>query len=79
MLQYHPQTSKFRESRIPRYFFLKVLEAEGMVIRTYGGAFIQDGVENLVDANIRSGAYVENKRIIAERSRQFVHEGDTIF
>ena len=58
---------------------LKVLEAEGMVIRTYGGAFIQDGVENLVDANIRSGAYVENKRIIAERSRQFVHEGDTIF
>ena len=32
-----------------------------------------------MDANIRSGAYVENKKIIAERSRRFVEDGDTIF
>lgn len=32
---------------------LKYLEKEGVLIRTYGGAFIQSGVENLVDAEIR--------------------------
>ena len=32
---------------------LKVLEAEGVLTRTYGGAFVQDGVINDVDFSLR--------------------------
>ena len=43
---------------------LKCLEKEGVLIRTYGGAFIQSGVENLVDAEIRKNAYKQEKEEI---------------
>ena len=35
---------------------LKQLESEGFLTRTYGGAFIQDGVENDIDTAIRQTA-----------------------
>ena len=40
---------------------LKALEKEGALMRTYGGAFLQTGVENLVEADLRAGIYVDNK------------------
>jgi len=58
---------------------LKVLEAEGTIKRSYGGAYIQTGVDNLVDTNIRTTAYRDSKEIIAARCLQFVHNGDTVF
>jgi DeoR/GlpR family transcriptional regulator of sugar metabolism len=58
---------------------LKVLEAEGTIKRSYGGAYIQTGVDNLVDANIRTTAYRDSKEIIAARCLQFINNGDTVF
>jgi DeoR/GlpR family transcriptional regulator of sugar metabolism len=58
---------------------LQQLENEGVLTRTYGGAFIQDGVLNEVDLTLRETAYVESKEAIAEKCAQLVHHGDTIF
>lgn len=58
---------------------LKSLEKEGVLIRTYGGAFIQTGVENLVDAELRKTAYKAEKEVIAERCRSLINNGDAIF
>ncbi len=58
---------------------LKQLEDEGFLTRTYGGAFIQDGVGNNVDLTIRETAYIENKQNIAEKCREIIKNGDSIF
>lgn len=58
---------------------LKQLEDEGFLTRTYGGAFIQDGVGNNVDLTIRETAYTENKQNIAEKCRDIIKNGDSIF
>ena len=58
---------------------LKQLESEGFLTRTYGGAFIQDGVENNIDLSIRETAYLKNKQAIASRCRELIHNGDSIF
>lgn len=58
---------------------LKALEDDSLLTRTYGGAFIQAGVENNVNLSIREMAYVESKEIIAKRSRSLIHNGDSIF
>ncbi len=58
---------------------LKVLESEGTLKRSYGGAYVQTGVDNLVDVNIRTTAYRDSKEIIAARCLRFVSNGDTIF
>ncbi len=46
---------------------LKQLEDDGFLTRTYGGAFIQDGVENNVELTIRETAYMESKQAIAKK------------
>lgn len=58
---------------------LKALEREDVLIRTYGGAFIQSGVENLIDADLRKTVYIDEKEIIARRCRTLIHNGDAIF
>ncbi|MDY2777287.1 MAG: DeoR/GlpR family DNA-binding transcription regulator [Collinsella sp.] len=58
---------------------LKALEKEGVLMRTYGGAFIQSGVENLVEAQLRKTIYIEEKKAIARRCRAIINNGDTIF
>lgn len=58
---------------------LKQLEGEGFLTRTYGGAFIQDGVENNVDLSIRENTFLKSKQAIANRCRQIIHNGDSIF
>lgn len=58
---------------------LKQLEGEGFLTRTYGGAFIQDGVENNVELSIRETTYLKSKQAIAGRCRQLIHNGDSIF
>ena len=58
---------------------LKALEKEGVLMRTHGGAFIQTGVENLVNAGLRTGIYVENKTIIASICKGLINNGDAIF
>lgn len=58
---------------------LKLLEQEGFLMRSYGGAFIADGVDNLVEVDIRTGVYVDSKATIAARCLPFIENGDTIF
>lgn len=58
---------------------LKFLEDEGFLTRTYGGAFIQDGVENEVNLDIRETVYIDSKEAIAKRALELIHNGDTIF
>ena len=58
---------------------LKALEREGSLTRTYGGAFVQSGVENLINAELRKTLYVEEKEIIADRCRALIDNGDALF
>ncbi|WEG13398.1 DeoR/GlpR family DNA-binding transcription regulator [Pullulanibacillus sp. KACC 23026] len=58
---------------------LRALEQEGILMRSYGGAFIQSGVENLIDSTIRTSVYVESKTFIAEKCKRLINNGDVIF
>lgn len=58
---------------------LKFLEDEGFLTRTYGGAFIQTGVENTVTVELREVAYTKSKEAIAKECRKLIHNGDSIF
>lgn len=58
---------------------LKALEKEGVLMRAYGGAFVQSGVENLIDVNLRKTVYIKEKEIIAKRCQSIIDNGDTIF
>jgi DeoR/GlpR family transcriptional regulator of sugar metabolism len=58
---------------------LKFLEDEGFLTRTYGGAFIQSGVENNVTVELREVAYIKSKEAIANECRKLIHNGDSIF
>lgn len=58
---------------------LKALEKEGVLMRTHGGAFIQSGVENLIDVDLRKTVYIGEKELIARRCRGLVNNGDAIF
>lgn len=58
---------------------LQQLEEDGFLTRTYGGAYISDGVENDVDINLREHIQVEGKQRIAERCLSYINNGDSIF
>lgn len=58
---------------------LKQLEAEGFLTRTYGGAFIQDGVENTVNVSLRETIYLKSKEAIGRKCLDLIHHGDSIF
>lgn len=58
---------------------LNLLEKEGVLIRTYGGAFIQEGTLNVIDYSLREANHVESKKNIAEKCIKFVHNGDSVF
>ncbi|WP_068674992.1 DeoR/GlpR family DNA-binding transcription regulator [Oceanobacillus sp. Castelsardo] len=58
---------------------LNVLEKEGVLLRGYGGAFIQTGVENVIDSDIRQSVYIENKKKIAVICDTLIQNGDVIF
>ena len=58
---------------------LKQLEEEGVLTRTYGGAFISEGVQNDVNVNLREHIHVEGKRTIAAKCLTMIKSGDSIF
>ena len=58
---------------------LKACEDDGFLIRTYGGAFIQDGVQNEVELSVRETAYTNSKQLIADKCAEIVRNGDSIF
>lgn len=58
---------------------LKVLEEDHFLTRTYGGAFIQEGVQNNVDLKLRANTYTSSKKQIASMCVPLIHNGDSIF
>lgn len=58
---------------------LKQLEEEGILTRTYGGAYISEGVQNDVNINLREHIHVEGKRKIAAKCLSMIKSGDSIF
>jgi DeoR/GlpR family transcriptional regulator of sugar metabolism len=58
---------------------LKQLEDEGFLNRTYGGAYISEGVQNDVDVNLREFIHVEGKKKIAAKAISHIKSGDSIF
>lgn len=58
---------------------LAVLEQEGRLIKTYGGAYIPGGVRNEIDAGIRETVLTDVKDTIGRVCAGLVHEGDTVF
>lgn len=58
---------------------LAQLEREGRLIKTYGGAYIQEGVKNEIDVSIRKMLLPEAKEAIAVCCAGLVEAGDTVF
>lgn len=58
---------------------LRLMEEQGDLIRTHGGAYILDGVQNDIDISMRQVLKTEEKTIIAEKCSQHIQSGDSIF
>ena len=58
---------------------LKELEASGLLIRTHGGAYITDGVQNDISVSARSVIRKQEKKAIALKCAQLINTGDSIF
>lgn len=58
---------------------LKSLEQQGFLVKTYGGAFIQEGTLNDIIISVRSGAFVESKAIIGHLASKLISNGDSVF
>ncbi|MEG1820465.1 MAG: DeoR/GlpR family DNA-binding transcription regulator, partial [Oscillospiraceae bacterium] len=58
---------------------LKLLEQQGLLVKTHGGAFIQDGATNDINISIRDGAFLDSKAKIAQEATRLIHNGDSIF
>lgn len=58
---------------------LQELEKEGVLKRIYGGAYIDDVVQDDVDVTLRERIMVKEKEIIADECAKFVKSGDSIF
>lgn len=58
---------------------LSLLEREGKLIKTHGGAWVQEGVRNEVDLSIRAALLPRTKDAIGRACAALVQDGDTVF
>lgn len=58
---------------------LKVLEEEGILTRTHGGAIIENRVASTVNNTVLENIFVENKKQIALQCKQFIKTNDVIY
>ncbi|MCD8323400.1 MAG: DeoR/GlpR family DNA-binding transcription regulator [Clostridiales bacterium] len=58
---------------------LKEMEENNELIRTHGGAYILDGVQNDLDPHLRKVIKVPEKEIIAQKCSSLILAGDYIF
>lgn len=58
---------------------LHELEKEGVLKRIYGGAYVDDAVQDDVDVTLRERILVKEKEIIADMCSKFIKSGDSIF
>lgn len=54
------------------------LENEGKLLKTYGGAFIKEGVKNEIPIDIREGAFTDLKQSIGLTCSNLIDDGDVI-
>lgn len=57
---------------------LTILENEGRLIKTHGGAFTREGVKNDLDVRIRETIYLDAKGKIGKKCSEFINDGDTV-
>jgi DeoR/GlpR family transcriptional regulator of sugar metabolism len=55
------------------------MESDGLLEKTYGGAFLKDGMHLEIPFSLRNVAYVREKELIGRRGAALVEHGDTIF
>ena len=58
---------------------LKVMEEDDELIRTHGGAYILEGVQNEIDVSTRRVLKTAEKEIIAQKCDALIQSGDFIF
>ncbi len=58
---------------------LKALEKDGFLVRTYGGAYIQDDTDTQVRSQMSEEKYIDSKAAIAKACLHIIQEGDSIF
>ncbi|MFR6510249.1 MAG: DeoR/GlpR family DNA-binding transcription regulator [Dorea sp.] len=58
---------------------LRAMEQEHELIRTHGGAYILDGVQNDLDISTRRGSKIEEKKAIALKCDALIQTGEIIY
>ena len=58
---------------------LTKMEEEGILHRTYGGAFIDEGMHLVLPDKVRESVNVGEKTLIGNLCADMIHSGDTIF
>ena len=58
---------------------IAALEAEGLVLRVYGGVVLPEHKNEVVPVELRESANSAAKEIIAAEAAKFIHDGDTVF
>ena len=58
---------------------LRALEAQGLIIRTHGGAVLADDIKMEASLEIREGINIEGKNIIGKLAASLVNDGETLF
>lgn len=58
---------------------LRDMEKDGELIRTHGGAYILDGVQNDLDVSTRQVLKTSEKEIIAQKCNSLIQSGDYLF
>lgn len=57
----------------------EVLESEGILTKSYGGAVIKKHVKSKIDSSVYEELIVDNKQRIAKKAAELIHPGDSIF
>lgn len=57
---------------------LKVLEGQGLLVRTHGGAIISEDIKSEAPLEIREGINIKGKDAIGREAAKLVNDGDTI-
>lgn len=58
---------------------LRAMEKDNELIRTHGGAYILEGVQNDIDISTRQVLKTSEKEIIADKCNSLIQPGDSIF
>lgn len=57
---------------------LNLLEKQGSLVRTHGGAVLPDNIKEEISINIREGINSKGKDLIAKKAAELINDGDII-